>query len=438
MRNIIFISHATEEIDNEFSKWLTLQLVGAGYEVWCDLLKLKGGEDFWEEIEDTIRNKCIKFLYVLSQNSNNRDGTLKELTVAQKVAKQINDNNFIIPLHIDQNLTADDINIDLVRIQAVDFKKNWAKGFCYLQEKLEEDEVPHVSENYTLVSDIWKNIFLQNETVLDKEEIYASNWFRIFELPEKINFHKYAQLIPKKLNIKDASFPAFIHKEYVATFAWVYDFMEEWPRITTYDPNESYSINIADILSGEYDTKFISNKEAKKLLVKLLNKSLDNFLDNHNLLSKYEMSNRRAYWLKNDIISKNRVGRTSLVGIQKDKFWHFGVSGNTRLYPELIYTFNSHIFFTSDGENLIPEASKQHAARRKQGKNWWNKHWRNRLFSFLKVMAGDNDYIEVELGNQESLKIDISSINFISPKSYLEPNKEPEVIDEGLDNEEEV
>src|ERR1700722_4514482 len=86
-KQTIFISHAAPE-DNEFARWLSLQLIGWGYNVWCDIIKLKGGEDFWVEIENELRNNATKFLYILTKNSNQREGTLKELAVAQKVKKQ--------------------------------------------------------------------------------------------------------------------------------------------------------------------------------------------------------------------------------------------------------------------------------------------------------------------------------------------------------------
>jgi len=34
-KNTLFISHATPD-DNEFARWLSLQLIGLGYSVWCD------------------------------------------------------------------------------------------------------------------------------------------------------------------------------------------------------------------------------------------------------------------------------------------------------------------------------------------------------------------------------------------------------------------
>ena len=53
---------------------------------------------------------------------------LKELAVATKVKKQLKDDSFIIPLAIDETLSYDDINIEIVRLNAIDFKKSWAKG----------------------------------------------------------------------------------------------------------------------------------------------------------------------------------------------------------------------------------------------------------------------------------------------------------------------
>src|SRR5215217_5798185 len=110
-RNMLFVSHATPE-DNEFARWLALQLAKEGFPTWCDLTKLLGGERFWKEIEGAIRTRSRKFLFVLSRNSNTKDGTLAELSVASAVRRQLHDDRFIIPLRID-DLPFSDINISL-------------------------------------------------------------------------------------------------------------------------------------------------------------------------------------------------------------------------------------------------------------------------------------------------------------------------------------
>ena len=78
MRKIIFISHATPE-DNDFSIWLASRLQLLGYEVWIDKKELLGGEKTWEDIDQVIRYKTIKFILVYSKNIciNKQVGKLK-------------------------------------------------------------------------------------------------------------------------------------------------------------------------------------------------------------------------------------------------------------------------------------------------------------------------------------------------------------------------
>ena len=150
MRNKIFISHATPD-DNDFTKWLALKLIGLGYEVWCDILFLEKGVDFWSNIEKEIRENTCKFLIVSSSYSNQREGVLKELAVAAKVKKQLKDKTFIIPLAIDEGLSFDDINIEIVRLNAINFKNSWAIGLRDLLEALEKQAVPKNSPDFEKV-----------------------------------------------------------------------------------------------------------------------------------------------------------------------------------------------------------------------------------------------------------------------------------------------
>ena len=109
MRDTLLLSHANPE-DNEFARWITLQLAREGYPVWCDLTKLLGGEAFWDDIQDAIKNRTIKFLFVSSRTSNSKEGPLQELDCAKGVAKKFKDTlrDFIIPLKID-DLPHDDV-----------------------------------------------------------------------------------------------------------------------------------------------------------------------------------------------------------------------------------------------------------------------------------------------------------------------------------------
>ena len=76
-RRLVFISHANPE-ENDFVRWLGVQLASAGYEVWSDVTKLIGGELFWDDIEDAIRHHTAKFILVVSAAALNKEGVKDE------------------------------------------------------------------------------------------------------------------------------------------------------------------------------------------------------------------------------------------------------------------------------------------------------------------------------------------------------------------------
>ena len=111
-RETLFISHATPE-DNDFALWLASRIQLLGYEVWVDKNSMLGGEKFWEEIDQVIRNDAAKLLLVYSKNicqkdqdgnpilGKLRDGIYKEFSLAESVAKQHTLQDFIVLLNID-------------------------------------------------------------------------------------------------------------------------------------------------------------------------------------------------------------------------------------------------------------------------------------------------------------------------------------------------
>jgi hypothetical protein len=52
-RRTIFISHALPE-DIEVALWVAAKLRNEGYEVWCEVEQVHGGEHFWKTIEPLI------------------------------------------------------------------------------------------------------------------------------------------------------------------------------------------------------------------------------------------------------------------------------------------------------------------------------------------------------------------------------------------------
>lgn len=430
MRDILFLSHAAQE-DNDFTRWLSLQLVGLGYKVWSDVVKLKGGEDWWPVIEKEIRENTVKFLVVLSNTSNNKEGVRKELMIAQQVQKKIGDDNFIAPIHIDAGLDPSDFNIEVVRLNSIDFTNSWAEGLHALLDFLTEHNVPKSEPNYGEVNRHWQTIHLANQKPIVEEEIYESSWFSIVEFPTELRFHQFGTLKLKRYKELDLHYPVTRYKQYLATFAWCYDFIDQLPDTETYDSSNTIRIPTQEILDGTYDTEFISNREASRLIIQLCNNGFHKALPGKLLIVK-EMSRSISYWIEEGVIENNKVNKIQLIGKQKDKKWHFGISGHVRLFPEPMFVVKSHIWFTEDGKKLIESSSIQHSLRRRQGKNWWNNQWRTKLMAFVQFIAESDQTVHIPLGGEELLRFDSQPIPFVSPVTYSDPsaNNLPEDIGE--------
>ncbi|MEA5405610.1 toll/interleukin-1 receptor domain-containing protein [Arcicella sp. DC2W] len=421
MKTKIFISHASPS-ENDFTKWLALKLIALGYDIWCDLLFLEKGIDFWKIIEKEIRVNTVKFLVVVSESSNKKEGVLNELATANKVKRELCDDTFIIPLIIDENLRNDDLNIELVRLSNIDFRKSWAKGLQDLIESLEKTKVPKKSPDPSKSNQLYQQIFLHNKKKIEREEIYDSNWFSIISFPSELRFHYFENLMPKNYDIRQLSFPAIRYKQYVCTFAWEYDFMEQLPKTELYNNKYSIKMSVEDVLSGQYNTEFINNLECQRLIVQLVNKAFENTM-HESKLQIYQMSNKFGYWFPKGELDKDKYNKIQLVGKQRDKNWHFGISGAGKLYPFPVLMISSHIFFTEDGRKLIESKSIQHSARRKQGKNWWNDDWRNKINAFIKYLANNEDSFSLEVGSEEKIIISSASVEFISEVTYNIPEK---------------
>ena len=67
-REALFISHANPE-DNAFTLWLGAKLSALGYEVFADVLRLRGGDDWERILEEVIRAKAAKVLLVATPHA---------------------------------------------------------------------------------------------------------------------------------------------------------------------------------------------------------------------------------------------------------------------------------------------------------------------------------------------------------------------------------
>ncbi len=453
LRTVVFISHANPE-DNDFARWLTLQLAQHGYVVWCDVARLIGGEDFWRNIEGAIRERTVKFLFVLSRSSNVKQGTLKELAVAGITAGREKIRDFIVPLRID-DIPFGDINIEIARLNAISFNDSWAAGLEKLLEKLEEDSVPQTPDwAPSAVAGWWREHYSSGEGVKAEPEEYLSNWFVIDTTPEHLFFHEITRSDPgPTLPERQLRYPTEPHSSYLISLADQDVLCPELPQ--QHRIVRTINFPFLDFISNEEKIANLERKDRRSIVVSLLRKSWDIFVAGKNVGS-YELANKKTcIYLRqvdgNDVrisFSKGggRAAFRALTGhktvsgpdpdSKKKRIWHFAISPRPMIHPIVGFAIYAHVIFSDDGLTPWDDKERMHRARRQQCKDWWNPVWRDRILAFFAWLADGDDAVKLPAG-KEDLRLRREPVLFESPVCYSPSSGESEPeepVEDSLDS----
>lgn len=447
MRDKLFISHANPE-DNEFTLWLALQLAKEGYKVWSDLTGLLGGEDTWRDIDKLIREDTGKFIYVLSRTSNVKIGSLKELQVAENVARDAGLNDFIIPLHID-DLPHREINIQMARLNAIAFEHGWASGLRALFEKLARDNTPKNPEiTPQVITSWWKEHFSADQGILDEPEQYLSNWFPIQNLPRKILFHVLRRPSIGKFDVPTGlRYPAFHEGEFLVSFAEAEDFQGSLGGVVTIERTLPFSLN--EFVQGTCENQLVDRTEARSFASRLFSIAWENLVKERHF-PVYDLSSAQCVYFKKGFAKDDKAffrgvdGKKTfrqLVGYDTMKngkrFWHFGIQSKPIIHPHIAFIVKPHVVFSDDGQNVWKSPERMHVARRSQCKDWYNAEWRDRILAAMSWIAGDEGKINLPLGRDLVVEVPDYPLIFESPISFIEPQKEAPRDDSDYEEEEE-
>lgn len=442
-REQIFISHATPQ-DNEFSIWLASRLEMLGYKVWVDKNGLLGGERFWPTIQKAI-DSSIKILFVYSKNIVTSDGILKpgienEIEYAKSIAYDNNLKDFIIPLHIDDSKF--NLAIGTPNINHVPFAGNWADGLRQLLRKFEKDGIPRdVGNAHSSFSEWYENEYSSDIAIENKARLYYSSWWGFKSLPKEfyiIRYHTEEQA--KKVRDLNPDIPINLQNNVITTFEHDLNCSYDVPD-GMFDihkeilPEDRYICDIEDLyypedFSAEFPTYRDTLNAFKRLMLSVWNSLLKK-----KGLRKYNMSGKKQayYWPKYDDVvrkisfqypfSNGKKKKKAVIGTYKSQMWHYAMSANLLIEPQICFLIKSHIIFTSDGQIAIDDEKKMHSFRRDKGKRMFNEEWRDLLLAMVQSLTDKEGRISLPISyNNDNIELRPWPEMFWSDFDYRDPN----------------
>jgi hypothetical protein len=455
IRDIVFICHATPD-DNTFVRWLGARLSGHGYRVWADLFELKGGTPFWVTIEEALRQRTIKVIFVVSRQSVDptRSGVRNELSVADSLKKLLTDPEFIVPVRID-DVPFGDLPIQVHQLNTIDFSRDWGTALIELLDTLEKADVPRHQGDRTAEFEAWRDSFTSKAVFVEEaEERVLTNWLPIVALPTSVYFYDYAvseDVIRKAL--QGAALPHRLFYRLIISFLDLASLQANMPPSVALSLRAQVSLE--DFLSGNSaGVTSPRTADARNIATHLLREHLESHLISRGL-RRYETASGPAYYFPKGSVANDKVAymaasgkatRKNVVGRSErhQVFWHLAMKVNVTLGDTPFVRFKPYICFSEDGLAAIADAKKTSAIRRRFCMNWWNKHWRQLQQAFCAFLVADDQNIAIRLGTGE-LVLDRSLLELTATRrmsddlALMEPEDaddpaEPEIDEYGNDD----
>ena len=429
-RTTIFISHATPG-DNAFATWLASRLAMAGYTVWCDQNKLIGGEDFWQDIEDTLRKSAIKFVLVISERAFDENGRLwsgiqKEVALADIMKKQLGDDYFIIPIRIDGTKFSD-FSIDFIRLNGIDASKNWASGLDDLIKVLKRDSVAY-SDNMSDASlNAWRAVHQFQKRALESEqERLQSNWLQIVSMPDELHFYEF-QLPVKSTELRsiatNCAVPCSDHGRLIVSFAKEQEIQEALGEAMPVKLRGS--LKTESFLKGKTkDILGIKPHDARNKITSIIRQGWDVLMRNKGLHA-YQMSHTLAWWFPEDLLEDGKLRYQDFNGqaryravsgvkgkIEQDDgttivryHWHLGMTARPMLGETPVLMLQPRVIITGSDKKPLLNKTRLNSVRRSVTNMWFNDKWRSMMLGFCNWLASGEDTFSIPLAHDALLRV---------------------------------
>ena len=412
-RDVVFISHTTPD-DNEFVRWLGTRLTSYGYKVWADIFDLAGGTPFWVSIEEAIRKKAVRVVVVVSWAScdPSRSGVRNEISVADAVKKSLEDDDFIIPVRIDDVPFAD-LPIQIHQLNAIDFSKGWGGKLGDLVDTLTNAGVPRVVNDLTAEFDRWRAASVRSDVVVERgEEPLLTSILPIVRLPQEISFYEYEGENRKfEEAVKNVPHPIAWHNRILLSFAAAHEIQEHLPAefAVSLRADAPYSAFLDGTLTDPIGPH---RRDASNAVVRMLRELFEKHLGGRGLL-RYEASAGIVMYFPKDLLLEDRVIYTNAKGRETYKqvvghskvlnaYWHLGMRAVVRLDDAPSVRLRPYVVFTRDGSSPLQDADEMTKLRRRFCKSWFNHVWRPLFQAFYEFFGGRAESVRIELGDHRS------------------------------------
>ncbi len=408
-RDHVFISYAWEDL--AFVEWLAYKLTSLGYNVWCDRIKIFGGESFPRDSDKAIKNRTYRLLAVMSEYSIEKPNPTKERTIAHGIAKE-RKIDFIIPLN--RGLKPTELDWMSSDLAYVDFSYNWAEGLAQLLKALDKAQTPCAFDE---AKEFLGNSLISDEIINDEPETIYSNFLRIKKIPDAITVISFKDKLSSQQNDQ-------IRRK------WACRGLNPRTFLSFHKPPEGYpyAIQNAHLWRGKDSIEGI---ETEDLISELLLKSLHIICHEKGLLWT---SNRRWLYFPHASDSTNRIsfidtkGRKNNIQVAGERtYFRPGNSTKYRYYlaptfkilrnmcgQDFIVRMGLRVRITTTSGHQL-EARSSQSRRKHVTKDWWNYEWVNRYLAVCNFLSGGND--EMVLGNQDQYKLAFDG----KPMSYTSP-----------------
>lgn len=425
-RQALFISHATPG-DNHFVSWLGAKLAAMGYEVWADVMQLRGGSDWARELERALRQRAVKMLLVCTPEGLEKQGVRNEIEIGAQLARTLNDPEFIIPLRL-QNY---DAPFRIAQSQYVDFKSSWARGLSELVELL---ATHNVTKRAGQPMEAWLASHAIGSTFLaEKSEPLLSNWLQISSQPPRICYCEppVGSPLDRFQNRASHKWPVVPHRGGVVSFAG-----PDADGCMSADlPGKLvHELSTADFLNIGWASLGIEAFQARRMFSDLGAQAFDNYAASRSLKSYAGSGRRLSWWGDIKTMPTGQVrfdwgfqrGARQIVGHSEKRHvhWHYAINAQLRTGPLPHIRLAARLVFSQNGLDAIGDAKKAHVLRRSMAKGWRNARWRDMLCAYIWWLVDGKSELRLPVAPGENISAHVPPMSFGCPVSVIKADSE--------------